>query len=149
MRASPHDQVFSIETKRRGYVGSLGFHDISPIDRFSEFGLLVADPKHWGRGYAAEAVRLGLVLAFEKLNLNRIEAPVLRSNELACRMYADLGFIEEGLLRERRFIDGRYVDVVLFSYLARDFRPRKVWKELGASEAKLRRRPPKTDGSVR
>jgi len=141
MRRSATDRVYSVETRRGRYVGTVGFHDIDPVDRACEFGLLIATPRDWGRGFAAEAIRLGLVVGFERQNLNRLAVPVLATNQVACAMYAQLGFTSEGRLRERRFMDGRYVDVISFSILAREYRPKENWRHLGASDDKLRRKP--------
>jgi len=118
MRRSQTDRVFSVESSRGRYLGSVGLHDISWLDRTCEFGVVIADPRDWGRGYAAAAVRAGVAVAFDRLQLHRLEVPVLARNTVARSMYERLGFFPEGILRERRFFDGCYEDVVVLSLLS-------------------------------
>jgi len=116
-----NDRMYSMVSKRGAFVGCLGFHDIDWVDRSAEFGLVVANPRVWGRGYGAESGRLGLMMAFERLNLNRLEVPVLETHTVARGLYEVLGFQAEATLREKRFVNGRFVDVILFALLAREY----------------------------
>ena len=65
-----------------------------------------------------EAVRLLLDFGFGELNLHRISLHVFEDNERARSVYRKAGFIEEGLLREAAFIDGRYRSVRVMGLLA-------------------------------
>lgn len=118
MLKSPNDKVFAIETSRGRYVGCLGLHDIDWVDRHCEFGLVIANPQEWGRGYAAQAVRLGIHLAFSKLNLHRLEVKLLERHRIARSLYERLGFFPEARLRGRRFMEGCYEDVIVLSLLS-------------------------------
>lgn len=120
MRRSATDRVFSVESARGRYLGSVGLHGINWIDRCCEFGVVIASPRDWGHGYAAAAVRAGVELAFARLHLHRLEVPVLARNRVARAMYERLGFFPEGVLRDRRFFDGQYEDVVVLSLLSSD-----------------------------
>ncbi len=45
---------------------------------------------------------------------------VISTNQAAIAMYAKLGFVKEGLLRQAAYIDGAYLDVVLMGILRED-----------------------------
>lgn len=51
---------------------------------------------YWGHGYATEAVRRLMLLAFGQMKLASIEAEVLAGNEAAIRVLEKTGFREEG-----------------------------------------------------
>ncbi len=51
---------------------------------------------HWGHGYATEAVRRVMLLAFGQMKLGSVKAEVLAGNEAAMRVLEKTGFREEG-----------------------------------------------------
>ncbi len=55
----------------------------------------------------------------QQLGLKRIELSVASINHRAKRMYAKVGFEEEGILRNYTYLksENRYLDEVLMSYL--------------------------------
>ncbi len=63
------------------------------------------------------------------MNLHRVELAVLDFNEGALTCYRRCGFVEEGRLRQDRFVDGRYVDVIVMGVL------RKEWEARSPLEA--------------
>jgi RimJ/RimL family protein N-acetyltransferase len=77
----------------------------------AELGLMVAaTARRRGVGSALieEAVKWARGLGIVKLELT-----VFPHNAPAIALYRKLGFREEGLLRRRYFIDGRYIDAML------------------------------------
>ena len=75
-------------------------------------------PDHWGNGYATEAAGLLCEHAFAERRLNKIRAEVIEPNDGSRRVLEKLGFVEEGLLREEKFVRGEHVDVHRFGLLA-------------------------------
>lgn len=59
-----------------------------------------------GRGLGRQLVDALARVAFEELNLHRLELQVFDFNQPAIRTYKSLGFVREGTLREARVIDG-------------------------------------------
>ncbi|MBI3524783.1 MAG: GNAT family N-acetyltransferase [Betaproteobacteria bacterium] len=47
--------------------------------------------------------------------VTRIELAVYASNTAAIALYHRLGFVEEGLKRKARYLDGKYDDVVIMA----------------------------------
>lgn len=59
--------------------------------------------------------------AFTKRNLHRVQLEVVADNEAAIRLYAAVGFVQEGRLREHAYARGRFVDVIAMSVLRPDW----------------------------
>lgn len=76
---------------------------------------------HWGRGFAVEAAGRLLDFAFGPLGLHRIEADVDPRNVHSLRLLERLGFVREGLLRERWRVGGEVQDGALYGLLAREW----------------------------
>ena len=79
------------------------------------------NPAYWGKGYMSEALEAVVEYGFEVMNLNRITLLALAYNDHSCRLARRLGFVEEGVMRENTFVDGRFVDDVFFALLRSDW----------------------------
>ena len=78
---------------------------------------------HWGHGYAQEALRLALGHAFGPLGLHRVEADIDPRNAASLRVIERVGFVREGLLRERWLVGDDVQDSAMYGLLAREFAP--------------------------
>lgn len=83
----------------------------------AELGIYIGESKFQGLGLGKEALLLIVNLAFRKLKLRKIYLKVNTVNKRAIKLYKNIGFIEEGVLREHYFnrLSVKYEDVV---YLA-------------------------------
>lgn len=77
--------------------------------------------KEWNKGFMTEALKAMICYAFEESDTHRIEAFVTPGNDASKTVLKKLGFVEEGLLRERDFFKGQYQDGIVFGMLRRDF----------------------------
>ena len=75
-----------------------------------------------GRGLASETLRLILRYLFDELGLRRIEADADPRNAASCRLLEKLGFVREGLLRERWHVNGELSDSLIYGLLRSEFR---------------------------
>lgn len=89
---------------------------IDTVRRSCSWGGYVV-PGAAGHGHGRAAVALSLALAFDELGLNRVAIEALADNERALRLYDDIGFRREALLRQLVWRDGRPRDVVGLSML--------------------------------
>jgi RimJ/RimL family protein N-acetyltransferase len=108
-------------------LGGTGLHRIDwSVPRF-EIGYWLRRSA-WGHGYAREAVRLLVHLAFEVLAAQRVEVRVDPRNARSLRVPEALGFVREGVLRRVAASgpDGRAADRVVFALTADDW-PRVPW----------------------
>ncbi|HEX7150624.1 MAG TPA: GNAT family N-acetyltransferase [Thermoanaerobaculia bacterium] len=79
---------------------------------------------HWGNGHASDAVSRALRFAFDELGLRRIEADADPRNEASIRVLERQGFVREGNLRERYFMNGELQDTAFYGLLKREWRGR-------------------------
>jgi RimJ/RimL family protein N-acetyltransferase len=101
-----------------GIVGLVMLRNIDWISRTAWFGIFIGKTEARGKGLAREAMRAIIAFGFDNLGLNRIALEVSASNERAIALYDQMGFVREGVMRQARFIDGKFVDVVLMAALA-------------------------------
>ncbi len=115
--------VFGITTSDAGrLIGAVGLREIDTEHSQAEMGFWI-EVESWGKGYATEAARAVLGLAFERLKLNRVYAHHMVRNPASGRVLEKVGMQREGLLRQRVRKWGVFEDVVLLAIL-RDDQPK-------------------------
>jgi RimJ/RimL family protein N-acetyltransferase len=99
---------FALETiADRTYLGGVGLHEIDWILR---------------KGYGSDAMRTLMRLAFDRMNLHRVWLRVYDFNTRAIRSYERCGFQRWGVLRDGKFICGRYHDTIVMGILESEYR---------------------------
>jgi ribosomal-protein-serine acetyltransferase len=73
--------------------------------------------EHQGRGLITRAARALLDLAFDRLELNRVELRCVPENVGSVRVAERLGFVREGVLRQAERLHGRFVDNAVYGLL--------------------------------
>jgi ribosomal-protein-alanine N-acetyltransferase len=101
-------------------IGLTGFYNMLPKDFQTEVGCLL-DKQHWSGGIMTEALAAILAFGFEKMAFNRITAFILPDNIGAIKMVKKVGFREEGLLKECKFLNDRFYDLGIYSLLKKDY----------------------------
>ena len=81
------------------------------------------DRAHWSQGYMREALAALVAHAFGPLGLNRLEADIDPRNVPSARILENLGFKQEGTLRDRWIVSGEASDSAIYGLL------RKEWLE--------------------
>ncbi|NUL44955.1 GNAT family N-acetyltransferase [Cellulosimicrobium funkei] len=87
--------------------------------RVAEIGW-VLDPDHGGQGFAAEAVRAVLDLAFEHYGVHRVAAQMDARNTASAKLARAVGMHREAHLRQDWWSKGEWTDTVIFGRLASD-----------------------------
>jgi ribosomal-protein-serine acetyltransferase len=108
------------------FIGVIGTHNIDWPYRRVEIGYWIA-AKFQGRGIVTDACRALMGHAFEAWKLNRVEIHCATANEKSCAVPKRLGFHWEGVLREAQSINGKYVDMAVYSMLAREWAEVAEW----------------------
>jgi [ribosomal protein S5]-alanine N-acetyltransferase len=91
----------------------LDFHDAKA--NVSELGLLIGNKNYWGKGLGHEACRLMIDYGFNHQQLSKIWLAVYGNNMAAIKLYKNLGFIIEGILKSHVFSDGVLQDKYLMA----------------------------------
>ena len=81
----------------------------------------VLHPGHTGKGYATEAARAMLRLAFEELGLHRVVARLDERNQASARLAARLGMRQEARLVENELFKGEWSTELDFAMLASEW----------------------------
>lgn len=102
-------------------VGRIDYEDLDDRNGSASLGIIIGDPDARGRGYGPDAIVTLLRHLFWDRNLHRVDLTVLAWNERAIRAYRRIGFVDEGVHRDHRFVDGAYVDELHMSLLRREF----------------------------
>lgn len=98
-------------------IGLVYLVNINWIFRRCDFGILLGDEKDRGKNNGYIAIKMILEHAFNDLQLNRVEVKVLESNTNAISIYKKVGFIQEGVLRQSVYKEGRFQNQVIMSIL--------------------------------
>jgi [ribosomal protein S5]-alanine N-acetyltransferase len=109
---------FAIVRRNGGeFVGSAGFHSVSPANRTAEIAYDLA-PEVWGHGIAHAACEVLTRWAFLHVGLVRVQGTTLVSNTRSQRVLEACGFEREGLLRRYRMVRGTPGDFWMYSRLS-------------------------------
>ncbi|WP_336326570.1 GNAT family N-acetyltransferase [Halovenus sp. HT40] len=101
-------------------VGFVFLFDIDPQRDHAEVGCWIV-PDEQGNRYATEATTLCLEHAFEDRGLHKVFARVFEHNDASMSVLENIGFQQEGRLREHDYIRGEYRDTYLFGLLAEEW----------------------------
>ena len=74
-----------------------------------------------GRGLGLDAVRLVCRYGFSILGLHRMQLETLADNHPMIAVAEKAGFTREGTLREESWVNGVFIDTVVFGLLAEEF----------------------------
>jgi len=101
-------------------VGDVVLQWVSRQHLSGEIGFIV-HPDHQGRGYATEASRELLRLAFEELQLHRVVGRVEARNIGSARVLEKLGMRREAHLIENEFVKDEWQSELVYAMLAREW----------------------------
>lgn len=97
-------------------VGVTGFVRLDEANRCGEVGYWLAEP--WGgRGLMTSACRALLAHGFAHLDLHRIEIRAAAENRRSRAIAERVGCEFEGLRRDAQLLNGRFVDMAVYSLL--------------------------------
>ncbi|MFH0780874.1 MAG: GNAT family N-acetyltransferase [Pseudomonadota bacterium] len=119
-RSNPAVLFLAIEEIRSGrHIGNIKIGPRHEIHETAELGFLIGAKECWGKGYATEAIKLAVKLAFETLSVRKVVAGCYRNNVASEKAFIKNGFICEGVLSGHA-TDGQDVTDVLTFGLLRD-----------------------------
>lgn len=111
---------FAIERKDdRRVLGNCMLFRFHRESRRAEIGYSMARA-YWGHGYMHEALVALIGYAFGPLGLNRLEADIDPRNASSAKSLEHLGFVKEGVLRERWIVAGEVSDTAYYGLLKSD-----------------------------
>lgn len=96
------------------FIGQCGFLQVSWKNRRAEIAIML-DKNATGQGYGTEAVSLLCRFAFEEMNLHKLKATVFDFNTAAIRCYEKCGFVQEGVLKDEVYREGKYHSAIVMA----------------------------------
>lgn len=118
---NPDSRFFTVIHKETGeQIGNLVLYNIHEYERRCHWGIKL-DKSYWRQGYGTEAAHLLLRYVFEDLGFNRLKSDTHVKNEPSWRFQESLGFVREGVMRQDKYIQGEYVDDVLYGMLRDEY----------------------------
>jgi RimJ/RimL family protein N-acetyltransferase len=107
------------------HIGLLNLGEINWVHGNAMTGSYIGEAKHRGKGYGHEAKELLLEYVFDTLRLHRIGSRVFATNAASLACLKKSGYVEEGRQRDAAFVDGAWVDDILFGLRAPEWRARR------------------------
>jgi ribosomal-protein-alanine N-acetyltransferase len=101
-------------------VGTIGYFNFLAQEFQAEIGVLL-DKQYWRGGIMTEALVAVVSFGFKNMAFNRINVFIWPDNIPAIGLAKKVGFREEGLLKECKFLNGRFYDLGIYSMLKKDY----------------------------
>ncbi|WP_345840745.1 GNAT family protein [Bacillus sp. P14.5] len=108
--------------------GSIGFLYVDINNRKTEIGYWLGE-SFQGCGLVTKACKKFIDHAFNEWELNKVEINMAFKNTRSRSVAERLGLIEEGTIREYEYINGEFLDRVIYGIV------KKEWKELREEES--------------
>ncbi|PAD46358.1 GNAT family N-acetyltransferase [Shouchella clausii] len=112
--------MFTIENEKGNNIGSINLNRIDERNGTFSIGIII-DKQYRGKGYGTSAMNILLKYAFFERRLHKFNDCVLEGNEGSVKMMEKLGCIQEGVRRQVVYMDGQYVDLILFGLTKDEF----------------------------
>ncbi len=133
MARSQDDVVWAVEYEGRA-VGVTAIHQIDWKNGFGTTGTAIGDKSVWGKGLGRELMQLRAAYAFMQMPLRKLKSAYNVGNEASARAQAAAGYRAVGRWRRDRFVDGRWIDLILTEVLRED------WAK-GQAKPRVKRKP--------
>jgi ribosomal-protein-alanine N-acetyltransferase len=109
-------------------VGLVQVRAIAPRFSVAEWGFAVGSP-FWGSGLFLASAKTAVDFAFQHTDVNRLEARAVVQNGRGNGALRKLGAVQEGILRGSLLKDGKYLDQIMWSIVAKDwYQAKAVWE---------------------
>lgn len=106
-------------------VGRIGIHHIDIQNHSAAIGYWLVKAAE-GKGIIYKCCKRLLPYGFQELNLHRIEIKCATGNQRSRAIPLKLGFQQEGVLRDAEYVNGKYLDLFVFSLLESDWQENNV-----------------------
>lgn len=116
----PSKICFRIE-KDGKIIGQVCLKSIKWINHKAEISLFLRNDMQ-SQGYGFKALKSIIDFGFNRLNLYRLEAEIIDGNIAPLKLMQKTGFTEEGRLREAKFVNGEYKDLLRFGLLRKEYK---------------------------
>ncbi len=117
-------QFVLIEKETLKIIGDLGIHFIDVENKQAEIGCTL-NKDFQNKGYATESVIRVIDFLFNDLEKHRVTASIDPGNKNSIRLVERIGFRKEAHFIESLFIDGEWVDDLIYALIEKDWEKKK------------------------
>ena len=110
--------AITMKDDRDRLIGTIGFHRLIKEHFRAEIGYIL-HPDHWRKGIMGEALEAVVAYGYTEMGLHSIEANTDPLNTASNALLKKHGFLQEGLLIENFFRDGRFLDTAIWSRITK------------------------------
>lgn len=112
LRKGPHYfWAISVFRDKLGHIGNITAY-VDEANKTADLGILIGEIKAWGKGYAAEAWIAVCKYLFKKMNIRKITAGTMSSNERMLNLMKRAGMSNDGRRIRQYNLEGKEVDVI-------------------------------------
>jgi ribosomal-protein-alanine N-acetyltransferase len=86
-----------------------------------DIGIMIGDRSSWGKGLAKKILSTVCRYAFEELSVRKLTAGAISRNVPVVKAFESIGFVVEGVLKKKIFLDDMYMDHVLMGCFKEEF----------------------------
>ena len=115
----PDSIIFGIEAGGE-IIGEVALKNIRWYNRKAELSLFIK-PGFQGKKIGSEVLFKMMDYAFNTLNFYRLEAEIIDYNEISRKLVEKLNFMLEGRLRQAKYFEGKYYDILRYGILKPEF----------------------------
>jgi RimJ/RimL family protein N-acetyltransferase len=116
----PSKICFRIENEGT-LIGQVCLKNIKWINHKAEISLFLRSDMR-SQGHGLKALQAIIDFGFRRLNLFRLEAEVIDGNLAPLKLLEKTGFIQEGRLRQAKYVDGDYKDLLRYGLLREEYK---------------------------
>jgi RimJ/RimL family protein N-acetyltransferase len=111
------------------WLGLARINEIDYVNRNAQIGLDIFKQVR-GKGYGKKSFPVIVDYSFEILNMHRLWLMVMDGNSPAIKIYRNIGFKEEGRLREHLWRKNSYKDYIVMGLLREEWEANVAFKEI-------------------
>lgn len=128
-KGSSQYRRFIIEKKDSTKIGYVNYFDVvwDGIGKLATIAYSLV-PGERGKGYGTEAAQMLVDFLFLSYDIPCIQATAHVDNVASHRVLEKVGFKKEGIIRKRFYIQGQWVDQILYSILKEEWKEPKILK---------------------
>lgn len=118
-KGTPTQMIFAIK-KNDSLIGELKLRNIRWFNRKAELSIILKKDEQ-KKGIGTEIVEKIIEYAFVKMNFHRLEAEVIETNTSSIKLLEKFGFRKEGVLREAKYQNGKFIDIYRYGLLKTEY----------------------------
>lgn len=102
-------------------IGTVALERVDYVHKTATLGIFIGESEYLNKGYGKEAINLILDYGFNYINLHSINLNVYSFNNRAINCYKKCGFKQAGIIRQNKYLNGKYYDTICMDILKSEF----------------------------